>query len=761
MKLSFKTIKLKKFNKEISIISILNLLIKFFFFSAIVFFPLIFSIFQNLSNIFELPKITFLKVYLIIIFFLFVLREIKQISPIWKNFKDIFKKYYLFPFLFILIFFISILFSSDISLSFFGKIDRQQGLLSYILYFVWFLLFSFELIRSKMMKQKNNINIYFFAFIISAFIASVYGILQYLGIDFLNWSEKAYLTKRSFSTLGQPNFFASWLLLVLPLPLFLLKKVKEKYLRIFLFISFIVILLAIFTTGSRAAWLSILFLLFLLYIFLLRSQLFSWKKKIIASVFIVLFSALSLFSIEFMMPGRITQMLNLKTGSTSARIDFYKAGIDAIIEKPLVGYGQENVQEKYVSYYTSNWGIHSDVNQVPDRAHNLILDILLSGGIILFIAFLFLYFDFFRKSYYLCFKDKKNYLICALSLGVIAYLFSLLFGFSIPSGEFYFFSYLAIISYYLFIEDYREYKEINFIKESVKKIYKIIIAIFLTIVCSILIYFSLTPLLADYYFTKAIKNYAQGELGEMTILLDYSEELPNNRAWRSFYAQKYAKLIYDIYPTNELVVDFFLKQKLEDADNYLYGDNFRNLTSKVLVNMSLNKFEVGQAYLDKLIKVSSSLPQSNILAANYYTNIFEYEKALNYLEKNLTLLPDINSPYINEDHKRIARNNFYNTYLSIASVYDKMKEYDKAIENYRIAYSYNPQDYLIFKKIADIYYLNREFDKAIIEVEKGMRLSPDDHVWPLLLHYIYEEIENKEKSLYWLEEARLKGFVDN
>ncbi len=761
MKLSFKTIKLNKFNKEISIISILNLLIKFFLFSAIVFYPLIFSFFQNLSNIFELPKITFLKVYLVFLFFLFVLREINQISPIWKNIKKIFRKYYLFPSLFILLFLVSILFSSDISISFFGKIDRQQGFLSYILYFIWFVLFSFELMRAKLLKQKTNVKLYLFAFIISAFIASVYGILQYLGIDFLDWSEKAYLTKRSFSTLGQPNFFASWLLLVLPLPLFLLKKFKNKSLRIFLLLSFFLIILAVFTTGSRAAWLSIIFILILVYIFLLGSKLLSKKNKIIASVFIVLFSVLSLFSIELLMPGRISQMLNFESGSTSARVDFYKAAIDAIKEKPLIGYGQENIQEKYVSYYSSNWGIHSDVNQVPDRAHNLILDILLSGGIILFLAFFFLYFDFFRKGYHLCFKNDSNYLICGISLGVVAYLFSLMFGFSITSGEFYFFSFLAILSYFSFLKDYECYKKNSFINESIKKIYKIFISIILTIVCGILIYFSLSPLLSDYYYTKAIKNYAQGELGEMTILLDYSEELPNNKAWRSFYAQKYGKLIYDIYPTNELVVDFFLKQKLEDADQYLYGNNFRNLTTKVLVNMSLNKFENGQLYLDKLINVSSSLPQSNILAANFYTNLSEYDKALFYLNKNLSLLPNIDSPYINEDHKKIARSNYYNTYLSIASIYDKMEEYAKAIENYRIAYSYNPQDYLIFKKIADIYYLNEDYDKAKIEIEKGMRLSPNDYVWPLLLHYIYEEIEDNEKSNYWLNEAKLKGFEDN
>ena len=63
--------------------------------------------------------------------------------------------------------------------------------------------------------------------------------------------------------------------------------------------------------------------------------------------------------------------------------------IKAILNKPLLGYGVENLQETFVSYYDASWAIHGDVNQVPDRAHNIVLDILMSGGILLLLAYIF------------------------------------------------------------------------------------------------------------------------------------------------------------------------------------------------------------------------------------------------------------------------------------------------------------------------------------------------------------------------------------
>ncbi|MDA3802728.1 MAG: oligosaccharide repeat unit polymerase, partial [Patescibacteria group bacterium] len=447
---------LHSFSKQkVSYLSILDKLISFFIFSGIFLFPLIFSVFLQTGNTFALYKLTFLKVYIIILFFLFVIREVSQISPIWSKFKKIFKKYYLFPTLFIVLFGVSILFSSDITTSFFGKIDRQQGYLSYILYFLWFVFLSLELIRNKSLKRKSNLNLYLFSFVLSGFIASLYGIMQYLGIDFYTWSEEPFITKRAFSSLGQPNFFASWLLLVLPLSVALGVKAKKYKTKIFLFFVSFINLLALFTTGSRAAWLALIFIFFLIFIKLIVIKKISVKGKIISIVFIILFTLSSLYLIEQQIPGRISQMFDIKKGSTSARVDFYSVAAEAISKKPIVGYGVENIQQTYVGYYDASWGVHSDVNQVPDRAHNLILDILMAGGIILFIAYTFLYFDFYRKYKYSLIGNNNRLVVNAFFLGVSAYLLSLLFGFSIPSGELYFFSYLAILTYFTFSSNFK------------------------------------------------------------------------------------------------------------------------------------------------------------------------------------------------------------------------------------------------------------------------------------------------------------------
>ncbi|MDA3802379.1 MAG: tetratricopeptide repeat protein, partial [Patescibacteria group bacterium] len=298
-------------------------------------------------------------------------------------------------------------------------------------------------------------------------------------------------------------------------------------------------------------------------------------------------------------------------------------------------------------------------------------------------------------------------------------------------------------------------------KTSFSKKHKIVVLIFLTFICSLLIYRSFTPLLSNYYFSKAMEKNAKGEYGQMTILLDYSQELPNNRAWQSFYAQKYGKAISSIYPNGELVTDFFLEKELQDADNYLYGNNFRNISSKIIVESSLENSTSTEEYVNLLINVSSNLPESNMIAGNYYSNIKEYEKAIEYYNKALANLPDVDNKNLNLDHLQVVRNNYYKTYLSIANNYFKMLEYDKAIDNYKKAYSYNPIDYLVFKKIADIYFIEEDYQKVIPEVKKGMRLSPEDYTWPILLHYTYEKLNNSEMSEFWLEKAMSLGYEKN
>jgi len=83
-------------------------------------------------------------------------------------------------------------------------------------------------------------------------------------------------------------------------------------------------------------------------------------------------------------------------------------------------------------------GIYGDVGQSADRAHNLILDILLIAGLWGLLLYGFLYYFGGRLVRENIRQPQTAALSWALSAGLLGYLFSLFFSFSFVCGEIYF-----------------------------------------------------------------------------------------------------------------------------------------------------------------------------------------------------------------------------------------------------------------------------------------------------------------------------------
>jgi putative inorganic carbon (HCO3(-)) transporter len=97
----------------------------------------------------------------------------------------------------------------------------------------------------------------------TTFFICLYGVIQLFGFDFIKWEVNPSESYRIFSSLGQPNFLASWLLLVLPLiSLFFFycfnfwrKEKKSILFPFFAFLMFLFVFFVLIFTQSRGAWL--------------------------------------------------------------------------------------------------------------------------------------------------------------------------------------------------------------------------------------------------------------------------------------------------------------------------------------------------------------------------------------------------------------------------------------------------------------------------------------------------------------------------
>jgi len=415
--------------------------------------------FTNLLN--STWQISKLSLALFFIEFLTLLWFLKLIFLKEKIFEKNKIKFICPAFIFIFILGLAVLFSDFQQYGFWGYYFRQMGYLAYFHFFLFFLVLFFNL------KTKKQVQRIFYAILTSLFLVVFYGILQILGVDPINWSEPAFLTQRIFSTLGQPNFLGSWLLLTLPIFIWLFwhyfspKKTNQSFpsttplfLVPLIICFFFFTLLALGLTQSRGAWIGfILSGLFLLIILMGQKR----KKKVfkISFLFLILiFIVLFVFNFTPLLNNendsvfwtRIKSLTQLKeTGRL--RIILWQQSLDLIKQKPLLGYGLESQHFIFASYYRPDQAALESINLMPDRAHNDFLDTLLISGILGGLAYLYLIISafYFGLSNINSQFSEKKLMILVLLTGLWGYLISLQFSFAVITTTLYFWGYLAIL----------------------------------------------------------------------------------------------------------------------------------------------------------------------------------------------------------------------------------------------------------------------------------------------------------------------------
>jgi putative inorganic carbon (HCO3(-)) transporter len=726
--------------------------------------PLYFSNFLITINVFELNKSVLFRILLSLVFLLTVTREVFYPSSLGRRLGSFFKKYWLWPTVFIFSLGFLLLFSGDRTLSFFGSITRQQGFSQYLFYFFWFILFSFNLaVFSRRPATEYNfqkiISRLILVIVFSGAGVSLYGVLQILNIDYYAWDAPIYLTARAFSSLGQPNFFASWLLLVIPLSVYLFQTTKKFLLRFFYLLLFLLNLAGLISSSSRGGLVSFCFLLLLFLLYLLFFNNLAAKKKAIIVLAFILFAAVSLVAVNKIIPGRVASMFDFNQGSSDARFNFYSAAISAIKQKPLWGYGQENSSNILVTYYQPDWGVSSNVGQFPDRAHNLFLDILLSGGIFALAAYSLLYFFFFGLAFKNIKAKNQVALFVALSLGAAAYLFSLLFSFSIPTGEIYFFSYLAIFVGLDFANLDFSGRQLPRQRLFLKKYWRFLL-FFLVLVFSIWsISKTVKILLADYYFTEGKIAFSSGNYFKGLTLFDYVDSLDVNPVNQAFYDSAVADLVLKVYPfKGELALQKVLQDRLLKIAAALPEKQTVDLLTKAKVNIALENFTAAEKYLTVIKNRTPLWPFVYLTEAKLKVSEGKPELAAQAYYLALVNLPDVYNIYLNEEHRNIIHNFRYEIFYSLAEIYAAGNNFPLAEKYYLAAYAEHPLNFTVLKKIADWYYRQGKLTEALKYSLRGFRLSPQDYNWPLMISYLYDDLKSPAEANVWRGRAAALGY---
>lgn len=335
---------------------------------------------------------------------------------------------------------VSTYFSINYINSVWGSFRREEGLIAILLYGILFIL-------SKNYFRWNNK--YSKWIIGSAVIVSLYGILQYFGLDPIPRDEIRFAWgTRAFSTMGNPNFLGSYLVLMLPLSM--ISFIQDK--KFLLLISSSIIYTCLLLTFTRSALFGFFIILFFVAYFL-------YKNKLLWENVIILLSAFAVITIliNTQSNGRLLNRV-LSIGSDAKILiekeeDYEKAGanriyiwtrtLELVKERPLVGYGIENLQPVFVQKYSDEMIDMYGKVYLVDKAHNEYLHIAVSSGIPSLVVYLIFILLCFKKGIELLRIDNR-YL--PYFTAVSAYLVQAFFNISVVSVAYIFWILLGVIT---------------------------------------------------------------------------------------------------------------------------------------------------------------------------------------------------------------------------------------------------------------------------------------------------------------------------
>lgn len=750
------------------VVKICGYFIEFGILAIIFFIPVIFDFSMSSYNFFDLYKAVFFRIILVLMLLSFTVKVFINNGLNYRGNAKIF----ILAGLILISFFVSSFFSLHPAQSFWGDFFRQQGFYNFFNYLLFFGLFILNIENYKQLKRIS------IAVIASAFLVSAYGLVQYFNLDPLSWNESVN-SERIFSTLGQPNFFGHWLIMVLPFSfyalIFIAKKIMVKFL---VGLVFVMQLVCLVFTYSRAAWLGFLGSMFFLMIIWFFYK--GFKKAAFGLMGLILIGVLFILSLNIISPvklgdynsvnlvNRLKSVSDFKGGSNIMRFYYLESAVKEIKQasylRLLVGYGPEVLADIFMKYYRIDWGVHETINSLPDRAHNWLFDKILSLGFLGLLANLLFYIYFiYRTIVFLSVKQKyepEDWLLIFLFSSLTAYCINNLFSFSLFTVSVYLYLILAIC--WIIINCKAEVKILNI---RLTAFSKLLIFTLLFLVSAVFIYFNnINQARAEIFYMKALNSIkssdCRGVINNMEKVISLS---PNS----NYYQENYLFLMVNCFSS---VKDESAQKKLSEnlierirsiGDNKTYG----LLHNTARVYSSFGYYD--KAYYAEAEKIFNDL----IMNFPYFTEVYEdlgkqkilqedYEGAIEIFNQAIKILPTVDNPYLNDQHRRKIANIAVRLYENLGKAYFKIKNYGLALDNYKKGLSFDPYRATLYKSIADIYYVQNKLDEAIELNMRGLMLNPADYHWPMQLSLLYRDKKDITAAKDYLNQA-LKLAPDN
>ena len=507
----------------------------------------------------------------------------------------------------------------------------------------------------------------------TATIVSIYAVLERLGIDKKIWVQD--VQDRVFSTLGQPNWLAAYVVALAPVAMALgvskIEHGKIKFSSIVYFLLSILFFVVLLFTRSRSGLLgfAIADILFWVGLFIASRE----KRSLLPTIaivhfvfaLIVFFNGSNIAQIDKFTYSSLRDRFThtevkpapkptvatgpaLDTGGTESgtiRKYVWEAAITAwrSSEKTwLIGTGTETFAFAFYQYRPAAHNMTSEWDFLYNKAHNEYLNYLATTGIfglgtyILFLGVFILWF----------FKKNQNPMSIALFSGWISILITNFFGFSVVIMQIFLFLFPAM-TFILSMPQKSWQKKLENLNQ--------IIGIAVTGILGVIVLGTLVIWwYADTLYAKSYQIARSGQYGTAKTLIDEAIVLnPNEPVYRDERSTTLAALAVGALEQQQATTGGQLAQESLTENNRALqispqNVNFWKTRTKIYYSFSVYDPKFTQAALEALTHAQTLSPNDPKIFYNLailYGRTGDNDKAIADLQKSIQLKPDYHDSY--------------------------------------------------------------------------------------------------------------------
>ena len=615
--------------------------------------------------------------------------------------------------------------------SFWSNFERMDGLITFLHLFAYFLMLGTIFTTEKIWSRFWNTTL-----VANTILCLFYALPQILGSAKINQSGD-----RVDASLGNAAYLAVYLLVHIFIALFLAFRSRNISARWFYGISIALQIFIMYRTQTRGPLLGLLGGLFLVTIII---AIFEKERKNIRKIAVGTLVILALFVAGFFLAKNTQFVKNSPTLHRFAEISFsssflqsqgryyiWPMAITGFKEHPILGWGQEN----FIYVFNKNYDPKM-YGQEPwfDRTHNVVLDWLISAGLLGLLSYLSM---FFALLYYIWRGKGTTFSIVDKSIltGLVAgYFFQNLFIFDNLT------SYLLFVMLVSYVYSLRTSYDAKIVAPKIVVSQgtpeKVLASVVLLVFLYVLYLVNVRPIQANISLYKAVAPEADGQYDYVKDIASFKKAISYN-TFASNEARLHFMLLSQKLATPETPEDIrntsfigaseemkkqIAENKTPDARDYLF------------LGMIYGRYGVSDQALFYLNQAHNLSPKKQSIyfeISNIYFAQGKMDEALGFAKEALDLAPSYKEARV-----------MYSVLAIINKKLDLAKELLSEVDQ---------NTYFFDERILKAYADAKQFDIVFLILKKRSESDPTNAQFLLSLAAGYLALGDRQGAIYTVQ----------